>query len=51
MIRTDAPKDLEGRGVVNFARTTPEFPVPVDMIRLASHYARYRGRRAYHVAG
>lgn len=26
MIRTDAPKDLEGRGLANFARTTPELP-------------------------
>ena len=26
MIRTEAPKDLEGRGVVNLARTTPELP-------------------------
>jgi hypothetical protein len=26
MMRTEAPKDLEGRGFVNFARTTPEFP-------------------------
>ena len=27
MMRTDAPKDLEGRGFVNLARTTPELPV------------------------
>ena len=27
MIRTEAPKDLAGRGWVNFARTTPELPV------------------------
>lgn len=26
MTRTEAPKDLEGRGEVNLARTTPEFP-------------------------
>ena len=26
MMRTEAPKDLEGRGFVNFARTTPELP-------------------------
>lgn len=26
MTRTEAPKDLVGRGVVNLARTTPEFP-------------------------
>lgn len=26
MMRTEAPKDREGRGVVNLARTTPEFP-------------------------
>jgi hypothetical protein len=26
MMRTEAPKDREGRGFVNFARTTPEFP-------------------------
>lgn len=26
MIRTDAPKDFEGRGLANFARTTPELP-------------------------
>lgn len=27
MMRTEAPNDLEGRGLVNFARTTPELPV------------------------
>jgi hypothetical protein len=27
MMRTEAPKDLAGRGFVNFARTTPELPV------------------------
>jgi hypothetical protein len=26
MMRTEAPKDLAGRGLVNFARTTPELP-------------------------
>lgn len=26
MTRTEAPKDLEGRGEVNLARTTPELP-------------------------
>ena len=26
MMRTEAPKDLAGRGVVNLARTTPELP-------------------------
>lgn len=26
MMRTEAPKDREGRGWVNLARTTPEFP-------------------------
>lgn len=26
MIRTEAPKDLEGRGWANLARTTPELP-------------------------
>jgi len=26
MMRTEAPKDLEGRGFVNLARTTPELP-------------------------
>lgn len=26
MTRTEAPKDLVGRGEVNLARTTPEFP-------------------------
>ena len=26
MMRTEAPKDLAGRGFVNFARTTPELP-------------------------
>jgi hypothetical protein len=29
MIRTEAPKDLEGRGLVNLARTTPELPVSI----------------------
>lgn len=27
MMRTEAPKDLAGRGVWNLARTTPELPV------------------------
>ena len=26
MTRTEAPNDLEGRGVLNLARTTPELP-------------------------
>lgn len=26
MMRTEAPKDRAGRGVVNLARTTPELP-------------------------
>lgn len=26
MMRTEAPKDLAGRGWANFARTTPELP-------------------------
>ena len=26
MMRTDAPKDRAGRGLVNLARTTPELP-------------------------
>lgn len=28
MTRTEAPKDLVGRGEVNLARTTPELPTP-----------------------
>lgn len=27
MMRTEAPKDRVGRGVVNLARTTPELPI------------------------
>lgn len=27
MTRTEAPKDFEGRGWANLARTTPELPV------------------------
>jgi hypothetical protein len=40
MMRTEAPKDLAGRGFVNFARTTPELPAehqsakPVPHIRI-----------------
>lgn len=26
MMRTEAPKDLAGRGLANLARTTPELP-------------------------
>lgn len=32
MMRTDAPKDFEGRGEVNFARTTPELPAMVSLM-------------------
>ena len=28
-MRTEAPKDLAGRGFVNFARTTPELPAEI----------------------
>lgn len=32
MMRTEAPKDRVGRGVVNLARTTPELPIkPVSI--------------------
>lgn len=39
MMRTEAPKDLEGRGVANLARTTPELPV-----KSSQHSTFYPGR-------
>lgn len=35
MMRTEAPKDLAGRGFVNFARTTPELPANVSLAQRA----------------
>jgi hypothetical protein len=35
IIRTLPPKDFEGRGDVNFARTTPEFPAIPPSARLS----------------
>ena len=32
MTRTEAPKDLVGRGWVNLARTTPELPVAIPKL-------------------
>ncbi len=29
-MRTEAPKDFAGRGWANFARTTPELPIPLS---------------------
>lgn len=34
MIRTEAPKDLEGRGLLNLARTTPELPGKINQLQL-----------------
>lgn len=41
MMRTEAPKDLEGRGVVNFARTTPELPVYYSLARSVPPICRH----------
>ena len=37
MMRTEAPKDLAGRGFANFARTTPELPAGHQCQPSASH--------------
>lgn len=34
MTRTEAPKDLEGRGLVNLARTTPELPTRLLVLNI-----------------
>lgn len=49
MMRTEAPKDLAGRGFVNFARTTPELPAEQQSAKLIPHVASsFVG--PYHVA-
>lgn len=51
MIRTEAPKDFEGRGLANLARTTPELP---SLRALARSFRRLSGTRAvimYRVVG
>ncbi len=49
MMRTEAPKDLAGRGFVNFARTTPELPTKHQSAKRTSHkYQLSFG--SYHVA-
>ena len=42
MMRTDAPKDLEGSGFVNFARTTPELPEWLLVSAMAGLSNRFR---------
>jgi hypothetical protein len=42
MMRTEAPKDLAGRGFVNFARTTPELPAETTVSQTTSR-APYAG--------
>lgn len=48
MTRTEAPKDFEGRGDANLARTTPELPVSICQPIVEKCTLK---NAVYHVAG